>query len=169
MTSARVRLAAGIAAGWMQAAAGPAAAATLDFLHIEANEGGSSGGHAALRFGDATYHFQNVEGLLLLAREDSQRFGHDYALLENRPIHVSRIELADDAAQAAQEQFRRRLDAQRSQREALAAARAERALLARLLAQARGDAWAPGEELAIAGAGYFEPAASAGAVDPVLA
>jgi hypothetical protein len=169
MTSARVRLAAGIAAGWMQAAAGPAAAATLDFLHIEANEGGSSGGHAALRFGDATYHFQNVEGLLLLAREDSQRFGHDYALLENRPIHVSRIELADDAAQAAQEQFRRRLDAQRSQREALAAARAERALLARLLAQARGDAWAPGEELAIAGAGYFEPAASARTVDPVLA
>ena len=34
------------------ALATPAAAASLDFLHIEANEGGSSGGHAALRFGD---------------------------------------------------------------------------------------------------------------------
>jgi hypothetical protein len=160
---------ASLAAAWLLAAAAPAAAATLDFLHIEANEGGSSGGHAALRFGDATYHFQNVDGLLLLVREDSQRFVHDYALLENRPIHVSRIEVADDAAEAARERFHARLEAQRSQQHALADARAERALLARLVARARGEAPAPGEGLALPGAGYFEAAASARGSDPVLA
>jgi hypothetical protein len=146
-----------------------AAAATLDFLHIEANEGGSSGGHAALRFGDTTYHFQNVDGLLLLDREDSQRLLHDYALLENRPIHVSRIELPDEAARAAQEVFRSRLEAQRSHLDALAAARAERALLARLLGRARGVLGPPDEALAIPGAGYFEAAGSGAGADPVLA
>jgi len=151
-------------------AAAPApAAASIDFLHIEANEGGSSGGHAALRFGDATYHFQNVDGLLLLTREDSQRFLHDYALLENRPIHVSRIELADAAARAARERFQARLEAQRSQLDALTAVRVERALLARLLGRARGEEGAPGEGLAFPGAGYFEAAETARAADPVLA
>ncbi len=146
-----------------------AAAASIDFLHIEANEGGSSGGHAALRFGDATYHFQNVDGLLLLAREESQRFLHTYALLENRPIHVSRIELSEDAAQAAREGFQSRLEAQRSQRDALEAARAERALLGRLLAGARGEEAVQQEGLAIPGAGYYEAADPARGIDPVLA
>ena len=146
-----------------------AAAGSFDFLHIEANEGGSSGGHAALRFGDATYHFQNVDGLLLLAREDSQRFLHDYALLENRPIHLSRIELEDAAARAARERFQARLEAQRSQLDALGAARAERALLARLPGRARGEESPPDEGLAIPGAGYFEAAGPGRARDPILA
>ena len=42
-------------------APGAAAAATFDYLYIESNEGGSSGGHAAVRLGDDTWHFQYAE------------------------------------------------------------------------------------------------------------
>ena len=47
----------------------------VDYVYIEANEGGSSGGHAALRLGDETYHFQHEHpGLLRLHRDDWQHF-----------------------------------------------------------------------------------------------
>jgi hypothetical protein len=138
----------------------------LEFLHVEANEGGSSGGHAALRIGDATYHYQNESGLLRLAREDSLRFVHDYALLENRPIHVQRIEVSAGAERRVSERFEARLGAQRSQLDALAALRAERDLLALLERRARGEEPRAGEGIPVAGAGYFaEPEAGE---DPVL-
>jgi hypothetical protein len=142
--------------------------ATVELLHVEANEGGSSGGHAALRLGAATYHFQNVGGLLLLAREDSRSFVHDYALLQNRPIHALRIEVAPEAERAARGRFQERLAAQRSQLDALSALRAERSLLALLLRSARGEE-APGDALAIPGAGYFEDAGPGAPADPAVA
>jgi hypothetical protein len=47
----------------------------VDYLYIEANEGGSSGGHSAIRFGDETYHFQHKSpGVLRLRRDDWQHF-----------------------------------------------------------------------------------------------
>src|SRR5262245_51915967 len=158
--------------GWALAAglAAPlaSAAASLEFLHVEANEGGSSGGHVALRIGDATWHYQNEAGLLVLVREDSLRFVHDYALLENRPIHVQRIELSPEAERRVRERFEARLVAQQSQLDALAALRAERELLAFLVRRARGEAAREGEGIPIAGAGYFAPTGPAGE-EPALA
>ena len=145
------------------------AAPALEFLHVEANEGGSSGGHVALRIGDATYHFQNEAGLLRLAREDSLRFVHDYALLENRPIHVRRIDVSPETEQRVRERFEARLGAQRSHLDALAALRAERELLALLLRRARGEAPRAGEGIPISGAGYFAPAGASAVEEPALA
>jgi hypothetical protein len=145
------------------------AAGAIELLHVEANEGGSSGGHAALRFGAATFHFQNAGGLLLLDREDSRRFVHDYALLQNRPIHVRALEAPPEVERAARARLQARLAAQRSQLEGLAAQRTERELLARLLRVSRGVALPEGDALGIPGAGYFEPAGARAAADPALA
>ena len=39
----------------------------IEYLSVEANEGGSSGGHAAIRFDDTVYHFQHhAPGVLRL-------------------------------------------------------------------------------------------------------
>lgn len=74
--------------------------ATFDYLHVEANEGSSSGGHVAIRFGDDVYHFQHHPGgLLRLHREDAAAFLHHYARLENRAVHVRRVAI-DAAARA---------------------------------------------------------------------
>ncbi len=75
----------------------PASARTIDYLYVEANEGGSSGGHVALRFDDTTYHFQHEDaGRIRLRRDNSAVFLHAYATLGNRPIHESRIAVSDD-------------------------------------------------------------------------
>ena len=91
----------------------------FDYLYIEANEGGSSGGHAAIRFGERVYHFQNREGRLVLDRETTRSFFHDYALLNNRTIHLSRVELAHADRALLLERFNRRHHAQQRQLDVL--------------------------------------------------
>ncbi|MDD1649359.1 MAG: hypothetical protein LUO80_03050, partial [Methylococcaceae bacterium] len=46
----------------------------VEFLYIDANVGGSSGGHAAVKLGDTVYHFQNDDGYTRLTRENWKRF-----------------------------------------------------------------------------------------------
>ncbi|HJV34209.1 hypothetical protein [Geomonas sp.] len=104
---------------------GPAAmaAGTIDYLYVEANEGDSSGGHVALRFGEETYHFQQESpGILRIRRHDAAAFHHIYAMLGNRTIHESRIAVSDDTYSLLREAFARLLaiqDAQADRREAL--------------------------------------------------
>ena len=62
----------------------------FDYLYVRAHEGNASGGHAAIRFGAATFDFQHEAGWLAPRREDSRRFQHTYRALENRSIEVSR-------------------------------------------------------------------------------
>lgn len=104
------RLAASALALFVVVAGAPAAAApAVDYLYIDANEGGSSGGHAAIRFGDATFHYQHQPpGVLRLLRERSARFDRHYALLENRTIHVSRIPVSDETFALLRDGFARR-------------------------------------------------------------
>jgi hypothetical protein len=60
---------------WWGAGRNARAEAFFDYLYIEANEGDSSGGHAALRFGGETFHFQHeTPGILRLRRIDSDAF-----------------------------------------------------------------------------------------------
>jgi hypothetical protein len=67
--------------------------ASFDYFYVEANEGGSSGGHSAVRLGAQVFHFSNRDGLLVLDREPTREFLHAYALLGNRDIHLSRVAL----------------------------------------------------------------------------
>jgi hypothetical protein len=69
----------------------------LAFVHVEANVGGASGGHAALRVEDTVFHVQQADGgLFRLVRQGWDEFRHVYAGLQNRGLHVARV--AVDAA-----------------------------------------------------------------------
>src|SRR2546430_17361663 len=64
----------------------------IDYLYVDANEGGSSGGHAGLRVGDDVFHFEyRRPGILVLRRETFDDFRREYTGLENRTIEASRI------------------------------------------------------------------------------
>ncbi len=87
----------------------------FDYLYIVANEDGSSGGHAAIRLDEFVYHFQNEDGLLVLERDRADDFLFDYALVENRTIHASRVEVSPQALSAIVDRFRTRHRAQEAQ------------------------------------------------------
>ncbi len=134
---------------------------SFDFFYIEANEGGSSGGHVAVSFGDHTYHFQNQDGLIVPQRDFTREFLYTYALLNNRPIHWSRIAVSAATRRGLYEQFRSRQRIQERQLEELAAIRddlqlAEAMLRARSAAGVRAVGSAAEVEVDVAGAGYFE-------------
>lgn len=66
----------------------------IEFLYIDANVGGSSGGHVGVRLGDMVYHYQNVQGHTRLARDNWTRFRFIYNDIDNRNIHSARVPLA---------------------------------------------------------------------------
>src|SRR5215475_9735658 len=91
----------------------PAAAEELgrrvDYLYIEANEGGSSGGHVALGLGDQVFHFEHRSpGILVLGVDDLEHFRYRYGVRENRTIHVSRIPVSEETYGLLVDRFRRR-------------------------------------------------------------
>src|SRR5215472_4245379 len=93
------------------AAVAPAAAGELgrrvDYLYIEANEGGSSGGHVALGLGDQVFHFEHRSpGILVLGVDDLEHFRYRYGVRENRTIHVSRIPVSEETYGLTLEQMR---------------------------------------------------------------
>ncbi|MGH8551623.1 MAG: hypothetical protein ACRERU_24060 [Methylococcales bacterium] len=63
----------------------------IDYLYIEAGQGDSSGGHAAIRFNEDVFHYQYFAGLLKAVRQNRRDFEYQYRFLGNRSIHVSRI------------------------------------------------------------------------------
>src|SRR5262245_33297357 len=74
-----------------------AAERLMGYVYVESNEGSASGGHVALRFGEDTFHFQHEDlGVLRLHRDDAADFLFSYALLQNRPVRESRIEVSDE-------------------------------------------------------------------------
>ncbi len=75
----------------------PSYANSFQFLYIDANVGGSSGGHCALRLNNTVYHFQYYpDGIFRLIRESWAHFRYIYNDLENRTIHIARIQLQPD-------------------------------------------------------------------------
>lgn len=68
---------------------------SVEYLYIEANSGTSSGGHVAVKLDETVYHFQNKDGLILLQRDAWPRFRHLYADLDNRDIHVAKVNIPD--------------------------------------------------------------------------
>jgi hypothetical protein len=130
--------------------------AGFDYLYIVANEGGSSGGHAAIRFEDHVYHFQNEDDRLVLHRDLADEFLYDYALLGNRTIHSTHVAVSEETLRRILDRFRRRHRAQQAQLSVEADLRLDRVLL-EFLADRQRDATtrAPDRLLAIPGLGYF--------------
>ena len=106
----------------------------IDYLYVDANEGGSSGGHAGLRVGDDVFHFEyRRPGILVLRRETFDEFRHQYTGLENRTIEASRIPVSEETFRLVRERFRRRHIVQRRQLEVLDRLRADRRILEEML------------------------------------
>ncbi len=128
----------------------------VDYLYVEANEGGSSGGHVALRLGDETFHFQHEpSGLLRLRRDDSEDFRYRYGVLGNRAMHASRVALPESSYAELRWRFNERYLREHAiiaRRDAL---RDDRELLDLLVARRRGE---PHADLRLRGAGFFFPA-----------
>jgi len=142
MTAAGTRRAIAALVLALFSAPAPAPAATVDYLYVEANEGGSAGGHVALGLGDEVFHLQHEnDGLLQMHRDTRLVFRTRYALLENRPVHVARLQLPDDAATALRDALMRRWLIEGAERDRVAALDADVALYASLDA-ASGDAGA---------------------------
>src|SRR5262249_37445215 len=91
--------------------ASPAGAARqIDYLYVDASEGGGSGGHVAIGFGDRVFHFEHrAPGLLRLAREPVVAVRHRYGVFENRTIVVSHIAVSDATYDLVLDEFTRRL------------------------------------------------------------
>jgi hypothetical protein len=139
----------------------------VDYLYIEANEGGSSGGHVALRFDDETYHFQHESpGLLRLHRDDSADFRHRYGALENRTIHESRIAVPAETYRRLRDRFSERYLREQKLFTYGDALHDDETLLT--LLRARRAAAAGGRTVALRGAGYFFPAAETAGSSDVL-
>lgn len=152
-----LRPAVAIAALVLSGAAFASPSRSVDYLYIEANEGGSSGGHAAIRFGNETYHFQHEHpGVLRLRRDGSEHFRYAYGVLDNRTMHVSRVAASEAAYAELRQRFNDRYLVERQLFEERDALRDDRLLLERLVARRHGDATGT---IDLRGAGFFFPAA----------
>ena len=109
-------------------------AASFEYLYLEANEGNSSGGHSALQLGDEIYHYQHHDsGLIRLLRQDKQEFHFLYRFLQNRPLHLSHIEVSEQTFTLLSEHFKLQFLAQDQQFKQLNDLHKNRALLGRLI------------------------------------
>lgn len=129
----------------------------LEYWTVEANEGGSSGGHAAIAFDDRVYHFQYQGGLVRLMRDESFSFLESYALESNRTVHTSRLDVSEGTWDLLLAAFGRLHRAQSAQLDLAAAAREDRELLELLLRARGGGAGEAG--LRLKGAGFFRSGA----------
>jgi len=142
----------------MVALAQGAPASTFEYLYIEANAGGSAGGHFALRLGDWVYDFQNAElGTLRLRRTDYDVFRYLYTVLGNRTIHVAQVDVPPETREAIFDRFNRRYLIQNQHFSVLDSLRGDRELIRLLLARA--ERATPSESdwsgVPIRGAGFF--------------
>lgn len=68
-----------------------AAAESIDFVHVEGNVGGASGGHSALRLGEIVFHYQHDGDVFRLVREPWTTFRLEYGGFQNRPLHIAQV------------------------------------------------------------------------------
>lgn len=80
----------------------------FQFIYVDANVGGSSGGHSALRINNTVYHFQYFpDGLFKLVRERWPYFRYIYNDLENRTLYVAHIHIKPNDLQTLREHLDR--------------------------------------------------------------
>lgn len=137
-----------------------AAAHFVKYLQVEANEGNSSGGHTAIRFDKETFHFQHeTSGIIRLQRLDSPAFDHTYAVLGNRGIRESWIEVSEDTYALLLDGFSKFLLIQDEQLGILDSLRRDVILFELLLERIQtGSTSIHSRSLPLKGLGYFMPA-----------
>jgi hypothetical protein len=146
-----------LAAAFMFPAAS-ASSAAFNYLYIEASEGNSSGGHVAIQFDDEVYHYQHVDsGLIRLFRQDKDEFHFLYRYLQNRPIHLSRVEVSDETLSLLKDRFKGQFLAQEKQFKLLDDLHRDRLFLQSLLQTSTHRAGAGDSELRLKGVGLFYP------------
>ena len=107
----------------------------MDYLYVDANEGGASGGHAAIRFDDEVFHFEyRTPRTIRLRRDDFGGLLHRYTVLDNRSLVIHRIPVSEDTYRLLREEFARRHLVQDQHLRAQAAIVADHRLLDALLA-----------------------------------
>src|SRR5262245_35008055 len=161
-------------ASFLAAAPARAGAPRLEYVYADANEGGASGGHAALRFGDQVFHFEYVSPLVQMRRDAFDALRFRYTILDNRSLSLHRLAVTPETYQHLLDAFTQRYFDQEHRLRTQRGLTADRRLLETLLARRRGQA---GERpITIEGAGYFFEAArldapppAAGEGSPVLA
>lgn len=139
----------------------PAKAQVFSFIYVEAGEGNSSGGHAAVGFGDQVFHYQYENGLLRLFNHKADNFRNHYQLLQNRSLHIADIEVNAATYDRLLSRFKDRLFQQQQRLKLLNALQQNQALLHELL-KIKGEkppdiTDLPALNLALPGAGLFYP------------
>ncbi len=145
----------------------------FEYLHVEANSGGSSGGHAAICFDDSCFHFQQTQGTFLRIKQDSASgLDHSYRALENRTVHAYRVEVSEQTFDVLADAFERYHLVQTRQFQVLEALREEKDFLSGLLRTRRAAAERPpttAPPLRVPGSAYFHPDAPSPAAAPMKA
>jgi len=119
----------------------------IEYLYIDANVGGSSGGHVAVKLNDWVYHFQNEEGYTQLTREAWHRFRWVYNDIDNRNIHIARVSLTASDAERVENRLSLLFLVQNRHVDYMDALRQDQQVL---------DAWQGEEPLVLDGFGFFE-------------
>jgi hypothetical protein len=145
----------GIALAGLLAAASARGAPFVDYLHVRAGDGASSGGHAGIRFGEWTYDFQHERGLVRMRRQLSRDFQDDYRTFQNRPIELSRVPTSEETYALLRDAFDRHYLVQDRQIEILHEMQRDTRLLEALLE--RGGAG----RFEVRGVAFFFPAEGA--------
>ena len=126
----------------------------MDYLYVDANEGGASGGHAAIRFDDEVFHFEyRRPRTIRLRRDDFGGLLHRYTVLDNRSLVIHRIPVSEDTYRLLREEFARRHLVQDQHLRAQAAIVADHRLLDALLAHR--EARTPDKPVRLEGVGFF--------------
>jgi hypothetical protein len=138
-----------------------ASAADFAFVHVEANVGGASGGHVALRIDERAWHLRvAADGLLRLERQAWDDFTFRYAVLGNRPLHVARVDVPEPAARRVEEALTTRWVMEIERDDAVA----DRALDLRLVEALSGEA----AGVPVRAAGLLDPRGRDGIGAPAL-
>lgn len=133
----------------------PGEDSSLDFLYIDANAGEAAGGHAALRLGDAVYHYQFFpDETFLLVRDSWRSFRFLYNDLHNRSISIATLPLQNSVQSQIKHHFTKLLMRQQEFFGELDQARRKKELFLRLL---EGKC-----TFAVKALGFFQAAAKGG-------
>ena len=118
----------------------------LAYLYIDANSGGSSGGHSAIRIHDEVYHYQHSSGVARLIREPWSTFRFTYTNLENRTIEAAELSVDPKIAGTIRQALSQTLLKQNRHFDYLKALENDVVFL---------EAISDGRAIPIAGAGFF--------------
>ncbi|HXJ83889.1 MAG TPA: hypothetical protein VMS64_35040, partial [Candidatus Methylomirabilis sp.] len=130
------------------------AALEIEYLYIDASEGGGSGGHAAIALGNHVFHFEHqAPGILRLRREPVEAVRYRYGVLENRTILASHVPVSRDTYDLVLDELTSRYLVQQQHLADQRAAADDRRLLEAARARQRGNP--AGEPLMLEGAGFF--------------